>query len=567
MWSIKNLHLRGKLGIVAGVFLAGFATFGLVAYQTLEALRINGSLYKELALGKDLIADVLPPPNYIIESHLTALQIHDAANAAEAQQLATTLAALKQSYQDRREFWVSNLADDKLRRALLETSARPVDSYFAVVEKEFVPAVLRGDRRKAAEVLNQQMKPLYQEHRTGIDEVVKLATDRVQTLERDAQQTIESRVSILIGLGVTILGIAGGLAWMIGAAIARPLSRTVGVLRQVAEGDLSVRMAVDSSDEVGQMGSALNQALAQMNSSIQSIRQSAERLATASEEISSSATQQAQGAESQRDQANQVATAMQEMSSTVLQVTQNSNRAAEASRTAAETARHGGKIVDQTLGKMRSISDSVGETAHKVEQLGKSSDRIGEIVGVIDDIADQTNLLALNAAIEAARAGEQGRGFAVVADEVRKLAERTSKATKEIAEMIKSIQAETSNAVQAMASGTSQVAEGVATTNEAGRALADIIRVAEQVGDMVAQIATASTQQSSATEQINTTVEQIAKITQESAAGSQQSARACQELSSLALDLQNVVRQFRLADGPDAPSGHSSAASPAARKI
>ena len=141
--------------------------------------------------------------------------------------------------------------------------------------------------------------------------------------------------------------------------------------------------------------------------------------------------------------------------------TDNSNRAADASKHQAETAREGGAIVEESLAKMRAIAESVSATAQKVEDLGKSSDHIGRIIGVIDDIADQTNLLALNAAIEAARAGEQGRGFAVVADEVRKLAERTTSATKEVANMVQSIQGETKNAVAAMHDGTHQVQEGL----------------------------------------------------------------------------------------------------------
>lgn len=181
-----------------------------------------------------------------------------------------------------------------------------------------------------------------------------------------------------------------------------------------------------------------------------------------------------------------------------------------------------------------------------MEELGKSSDQIGHIIGVIDDIADQTNLLALNAAIEAARAGEQGRGFAVVADEVRKLAERTTTATKEIAQMIKSIQDETKLAVTAMEQGTKQVEEGVSSTAKAGESLQEIIRMSEQVGEMITHIATAATEQSSATEQVNNNMDQIARLVKESAVGAQQSAKACQDLSGLALDLQKMVGEFKL---------------------
>jgi methyl-accepting chemotaxis protein len=202
--------------------------------------------------------------------------------------------------------------------------------------------------------------------------------------------------------------------------------------------------------------------------------------------------------------------------------------------------------VNETLGRMHEIAASVSATANKVDELGKSSDQIGRIIGVINDIADQTNLLALNAAIEAARAGEQGRGFAVVADEVRKLAERTTTATKEIAQMIKNIQEETKLAVKAMMQGTRQVEDGVTSTVQAGESLKQIIQMAEQVGEMITQIATAATDQSSATEQANTNMDQIAGLVKESVIGAQQSAAACQDLSNLALDLQRMVRNFKL---------------------
>jgi methyl-accepting chemotaxis protein len=167
-------------------------------------------------------------------------------------------------------------------------------------------------------------------------------------------------------------------------------------------------------------------------------------------------------------------------------------------------------------------------------------------VAVIDDIADQTNLLALNAAIEAARAGERGRGLAVVADEVRKLAERTTKATKEIAAMIEAIQGETKKAVQSMAEGSREGQAGVEKTAASGSALEEIIEMSEQVGDMISQIATAAAEQSSATEQINANVAQISSLTQESSASAEESAKACSGRSKLALELQNLVTQFKL---------------------
>jgi methyl-accepting chemotaxis protein len=195
---------------------------------------------------------------------------------------------------------------------------------------------------------------------------------------------------------------------------------------------------------------------------------------------------------------------------------------------------------------MNRIAEVVQKSALTVQALGKSSDQIGEIVQVIDDIADQTNLLALNAAIEAARAGEQGRGFAVVADEVRKLAERTTKATKEIAGMIRQIQKDTSGAVESMSKGTEEVEKGKALADKAGESLKEIIKGAEKAVDVITQVAAASEEQSSTSEQISKSIEMINNVTRESTEGIQQIARASEDLSRLTTNLQELISHFNV---------------------
>ena len=306
-------------------------------------------------------------------------------------------------------------------------------------------------------------------------------------------------------------------------------------------------MDEERQDEIGELGKDVNRFIEKLHRILTEIVSTSGKVADASMGISSLAARQAQSTETEKDQTTQVATAMQEMSSTVLQVSEHSNRASESARKASETARRGGTIVDETLAKMRVIAEAVGSTGKKVEELGKSSDQIGRIIGVIDDIADQTNLLALNAAIEAARAGEQGRGFAVVADEVRKLAERTTSATKEITQMIRNIQNETKVAVSAMDAGTKQVEDGVKSTAKAGDALREIIHMAEQVGEMITHIATAAAEQSTAAEEINNNVEQTANLVKETASGTQEAITACLDLSGLSSNMQELVGEFKLA--------------------
>jgi methyl-accepting chemotaxis protein len=329
-------------------------------------------------------------------------------------------------------------------------------------------------------------------------------------------------------------------------SIAVPVHETMTVLKGLADRDLTRTVHRDSNDEIGTMAKALNLTIEALRDTMATISQSAEHLASASEEISAGAGQTSQSAKTQSDQSLQVATAMQEMAATVLEISQNSHRASTASRGAAEAARNGGKVVEETLSTMRGIADSTAKAASTMSELGKSSEQIGKIISVIDDIADQTNLLALNAAIEAARAGEQGRGFAVVADEVRKLAERTTNATKEITVMIQSIQSETRKAVSAMQQGTADVQVGLEKTSASGAALRQIILMAEEVGDMISTIATAATEQSAATEEINSGVSHISSSTQSASSASEETAKACSNLSTLASDLQKLVSQFKL---------------------
>jgi methyl-accepting chemotaxis protein len=352
------------------------------------------------------------------------------------------------------------------------------------------------------------------------------------------------------------------LTLMVERQISGPLEKVTALLRDVAEGegDLTKRMSIRSQDEIGELSHWFNTFMDKLHSIVAQLADTSARLAEASGKISSAAAEQAETAENEKEQTAQVTVAMQEMSSTVTQVSENSLKAAEVSRQAAETAQQGGSIVEGTLTKMREIAESVGGTAKKVEELANSSNQIGQIVGVIDDIADQTNLLALNAAIEAARAGEEGRGFAVVADEVRKLAERTTAATKEIAQMIEGIQTETKRTVSAMQQGMKQVDEGVRSTAAAGDSLKEIIRMSGQVGEMITQIATAATQQSTTTEHVNSRMEQIAQLVNESALGTQRSAKACEDLSELAVEVRQMVGSFKLEqeiaeDGRDTAPG------------
>jgi methyl-accepting chemotaxis protein len=329
-------------------------------------------------------------------------------------------------------------------------------------------------------------------------------------------------------------------------AVIAPINEGVHALQKIAHGDMTVSISSSYKGDHQLIKDSINEVTRSLNKALNEVNEAIQAASSSSTEISSSTEQMAAGAEEQSSQTGEVATAIEQMTKTIVETTRNASAAAENSKHAGEIAREGGNAVNDTIKGMQRISDVVMTSADTVKKLGKSSDQIGEIVQVIDDIADQTNLLALNAAIEAARAGEQGRGFAVVADEVRKLAERTTKATKEIAEMIKQIQKDTTEAVVSMATGTEEVDKGKKLAEHAGESLREIIDATVKVVDDINQVASASEEQSSSAEQISKNIEMINNVTAETASGIHQVAKTAEDLNRLTTNLQNLITRFKI---------------------
>ncbi|HYF02947.1 MAG TPA: HAMP domain-containing methyl-accepting chemotaxis protein, partial [Patescibacteria group bacterium] len=319
-------------------------------------------------------------------------------------------------------------------------------------------------------------------------------------------------------------------------------------MEKFAEGNLNVQLNVRSEDEIGRLFYGFNTAVGKMRSTIQSVVTTVNQTATSSMQINSATEQLSASAQEQSAQSTQVAAAVEEMAQTSLENTRTAQHASELAKQYKATAHEGEAIIQQTVGKIREIADVVHQSVGTIEKLGESSSQIGEIVSVINDIADQTNLLALNAAIEAARAGEQGRGFAVVADEVRKLAERTSKATKEIAQMIKGIQSEANLAVSSMKKGSSEVAQGIVLADKAGNALAQIMTTSEETMQIISQIASASQEQSLTSTEVSKNVEVISEVSNQSAAGIQEIASAADNLNNLMNSLLDLTNRFDITD-------------------
>ncbi len=327
-----------------------------------------------------------------------------------------------------------------------------------------------------------------------------------------------------------------------------PIVEARKILSLMASGDFRTKMVGNYKGEYKHIKDDINKVSESLNRIIGEVKLNAEELASSAMQISSKTIEMAAGAGEQSSQTQEVVSSIETITNNITESTNNASIAVSTAQEAGDKARVGGEVVEQTIEGINRIADIVIASAKTIEELGSSSDQIGEIIQVINEIADQTNLLALNAAIEAARAGEHGRGFAVVADEVRKLAERTTSATNEIKDMIQKIQEDTSGAVKSIEKGKYEVEKGKTLAGDARNALGEIIENTDKVTSLINQLAQASEEQNLTSQEIRNSVEMISNVTMQSTESTQQISFAAENLNRLTKNLQQVVNQFKLKD-------------------
>jgi len=536
------LTIKSKL---IGLTLLGLVITGIVGIYCYSSIQNLSGAMNKIVLSST-----------ILRNHMYADMLHDTLNSdVNAALLAAEnpdtndVITVEKELKEHSELFTDALnknqklvTDPKIREALTKTL--PVlHDYIATATK--IVQTAKTNRQTALSMLPEFHKA-FTRLEVEMEALTDLIEENVRLTQKDAYDAKDSTTKILI-----IISIVGTLAMIFISQIViknitAPLERLVYVSEQVAAGDMTVQIDTSKSDELGSLARAMEKMRANLVGVISQISLTTTKLLTSVEEISVVTRAASNNMVEQRSETEQVAAAMNEMTATVHEVSNNILATASSAQQAAEETNMGGQVVQEAVHSIRVLANQISAASEIINRVEHNSHNISSVVDVIKNIAEQTNLLALNAAIEAARAGEQGRGFAVVADEVRTLASRTQQSTGEINQMISELQLESKSSVDAMNKSCEQAGIVVGKAEKAGHSLKTIALTVTKISELSAQIATAAEEQTAVSEEINRNIVHINEATIVTADGTQKSTEAINQLAKITVDLQQLVKQFRV---------------------
>jgi len=547
-----------SIGQVAGPII-GLFIFIALAFYVINQVRVNGPVFNQIKATSDLRADILPPPMYAVDAFAAANEAYVAATNSDYQKRDKKLlevTELEKTYKDRLAFWKANRNADTMGGEF-EAVVKSNENFYRIYNKDFLSSIKLGtiaaakplgDLAAAYEVNKQTVKALNLKVEAQAEQIAKESAKLVQYA--------------LIGLG--FLGLLIALLMSIfGNRQAKAVDTAMKALEQdgqsnqmavlnlldemgdLADGDLTVHAEV-RENITGAIADSINYTIDSLRDLVVEINRASEQVNTASGQAQVTSASLLSAAEKQSQQITETTNAVSTMTRSILEVSSNASEASQVAQRSLEAASQGAVAVQNTIAGMNGIREQIQETSKRIKRLGESSQEIGEIVELISDITEQTNILALNAAIQAASAGEAGRGFTVVAEEVQRLAERSSEATKQISAIVKTIQTDTNSAVAAMEKSTEGVVDGARLSDEAGRALNEIEMVSNNLARLIQSISSATEAQTDVASMVTKNMQQIQEITSQTTEGTKLTADSVGQLTKLAEELRASVAGFKL---------------------
>ncbi|KGK85092.1 chemotaxis protein [Desulfosporosinus sp. HMP52] len=571
MQTIRNSTAKKimSLIILMSLFILGVGLVGN-RYTHTVSLSITDMYSNNLLPVKWL--NQIRADNRLVEELSMKIMLTDLDKESEKQSLNEIQEQIKEIVSLLGQYETTTLDSFELEK--LTAIRNNLDAYGVEHEKALMLAA-SGQKSIAYNEFSQNAVPLMMDVNNSLNELAEYKSKKADEAKDKAISGSDMAKEMIIVITIAALIISVTVGLIVSRIITNPLREMVNRIQQVAEGNLAIdKVNVNSKDEVGRLGVAINTMLENMRNLVKQVSDSADMVTSSSEELSAGAEQSAHanaqvanaisevadGAEKQVAAINETSRIVEQMSVSIQQIAANTNDVAALSDKTDQSALNGGKAINSAVDQMTNIEKTVMTSAEVVAELGEKSTEIDQIVTTISEISAQTNLLALNAAIEAARAGENGRGFAVVAEEVRKLAEQSQEATKQIAAMIREVQEDTKKAIAAMNAGTHEVKVGTEVVNNAGVAFADIAGLINQVSEKVREISGAIQHMASGSQQITVSVQEVSDIcvstadrahtvsaaTQEQTASMEQIAASSQSLSNMAAELLESIHKFKV---------------------
>ena len=544
---MQNLKLSRKFAVLVVASLAGFVIASIASFWALSELKVNGPLYQRIVQGKDLVADILPPPEYIIESYLVALQLRDINSTEQREKAIASLAALRKDYDERHDYWLKASLGPDLQKALLADAHGYAQEFYKKIDEQYLPAVRAGDAAKIKSVM-AELESIYGKHRQAIDQAVKLANSRNDADEARGH-TLTQQVNLLLVLVIvlsTCLSI--GLAIYISRSVLRQLggdpNEVAAVVNAMAAGDFS-QQPINKPEPNSLLANAY-QMQAKLSDMIGAVKNQANQVGDMAHSLATSANQIAGNVNRESDAVSSMAAAIEELSVSTSHISDQGANAKRIANDSRSNAEEGAKVVNKTVAGLLETAKDIEAASGEVSRLGEDAKHISDVVNVIKEIADQTNLLALNAAIEAARAGEQGRGFAVVADEVRKLAERTASATSEINQMSFKIGEVANNALSGMDKVVQNTKQGVSDAESAQASIKNIQSGFGEVSGVIDDIAVALQEQNAAATELANSTERVSQMSEEDSGAAQNLLGLANELEGKAGEMRKAVEVFKI---------------------